>query len=83
MKNPPGSPSGPIGITALGTGINVMFSALVQSIMRRAKLRLPAPPAARDPSGLPGRRDRTSLILLLMVVALVVVAVIMTAIPSR
>ncbi|MEI7678603.1 MAG: hypothetical protein WCK07_04330 [Betaproteobacteria bacterium] len=59
-----------------------MFSAIVQSIIRSTKRRMPGLPEPKKSSGTP-QKDRTSLILILIVAAVIMVAVIMTAIPPR
>ena len=59
-----------------------MFQGIVQSKIRSTKRRMPGLPASKKSSENP-QKDRTSLILILMLVAMIMVAVIMTAIPSR
>ena len=59
-----------------------MFQAILQSIVRSTKRRMPGLPEQNKSSKTP-QKDRTSLILILMLVAMIMVAVIMTAIPSR
>ena len=59
-----------------------MFQGILQSIIRSTKRRMPGLPEPRKSTETP-QKDRTSLILILMLVAMIMVAVIMTAIPSR
>ena len=59
-----------------------MFQAILQSIVRSTKRRMPGLPE-QNKSSKTTQKDRTSLILILMLVAMIMVAVIMTAIPSR